>query len=108
MFHFVVETDKVALQCTKLLQQHKAGRVTFMPLNTLNPPPVRGPLLEEGRRRRKSIVFPCPVYCFGTFGGGVEDTWLEMGLGNDGLVYEVMGLACCLAHSGTMVGIFLV
>ncbi len=36
MFHVVVDSDDVALRCTRLLQQHKAGRVTFMPLNTLH------------------------------------------------------------------------
>jgi chromosome segregation ATPase len=40
LFHYVVETDLVALRCTKLLQEAKAGRVTFMPLNQLRPPQV--------------------------------------------------------------------
>ncbi|KAG1671785.1 hypothetical protein FOA52_000162 [Chlamydomonas sp. UWO 241] len=37
LFHVVVESDDVALRCTELLNRTKAGRVTFMPLNTLQP-----------------------------------------------------------------------
>ncbi|GFH23713.1 structural maintenance of chromosomes protein, partial [Haematococcus lacustris] len=43
LFHVVVESDDVALRCSELLRRHKAGRVTFMPLNTLNPMHVQYP-----------------------------------------------------------------
>jgi structural maintenance of chromosome 3 (chondroitin sulfate proteoglycan 6) len=37
LFHIVVESDEVALRCSELLNRGKLGRVTFMPLNTLQP-----------------------------------------------------------------------
>lgn len=37
----VVEDDNVALQCAELLRRAQAGRVTFMPLNTIRPQQVR-------------------------------------------------------------------
>uniref|UniRef100_A0A7S3VMZ6 Structural maintenance of chromosomes protein n=1 Tax=Dunaliella tertiolecta TaxID=3047 RepID=A0A7S3VMZ6_DUNTE len=37
LFHVVVDSADVALRCTELLQRAKAGRVTFMPLDTLHP-----------------------------------------------------------------------
>ena len=40
LFHVVVESDDVAMRCSELLVQYKLGRVSFMPLNTLNPSEV--------------------------------------------------------------------
>ena len=41
LFHVVVESDDVAMRCSELLVQYKQGRVSFMPLNTINPAQVR-------------------------------------------------------------------
>ncbi|EAW14318.1 chromosome segregation protein SMC [Aspergillus clavatus NRRL 1] len=35
LFHYVVDTDETATKVLEILQQDKAGRVTFMPLNRL-------------------------------------------------------------------------
>jgi len=45
--HFVVvESDQVAAEAIRYLQEHKLGRVTFLPLNKLNPKPL--PSLPHG------------------------------------------------------------
>jgi len=42
--HFVVvETDKIAADAIRYLQEHKLGRVTFLPLNKLKPRPLPSP-----------------------------------------------------------------
>lgn len=46
LFHVVVDTDETALIIMKELVRSKAGRVTFMPLNRINVPPVTFPELE--------------------------------------------------------------
>lgn len=43
LFHYVVDTDETATRVLEILQKEKAGRVTFMPLNRLNPRPVNIP-----------------------------------------------------------------
>jgi len=43
LFHVVVDTDETASKLLKELNQEKAGRVTFIPLNQLQ---VRAPLAE--------------------------------------------------------------
>ena len=43
LFHIVVESDDVALRCSELLNRGKLGRVTFMPLNTLQPSDMQYP-----------------------------------------------------------------
>lgn len=43
LFHVVVDNDDVATRITALLTQEKAGRVTFIPLNRINPQPVQYP-----------------------------------------------------------------
>lgn len=39
----VVDTDDVATRLVSLLNKEKAGRVTFIPLNRINPEDVRYP-----------------------------------------------------------------
>lgn len=56
LFHVVVDSADVALKCTELLQRAKAGRITFMPLDTLHPPTVRGPWTRVGVRK---LLCPC-------------------------------------------------
>lgn len=46
LFHVVVDTDETALILMKELVRSKAGRVTFMPLNRINVPPLAFPDLE--------------------------------------------------------------
>lgn len=46
LFHVVVDTDETALIIMKELVRSKAGRVTFMPLNRINVPPITFPDLE--------------------------------------------------------------
>lgn len=43
LFHVVVDNDDVATRITALLTAEKAGRVTFIPLNRINPQPVQYP-----------------------------------------------------------------
>lgn len=43
MFHLVVDTDATATRVLEMLQRDKAGRITFMPLNRLNPRPGHFP-----------------------------------------------------------------
>ena len=43
LFHIVVETDDVATKILKVLNEERGGRVTFMPLNRLNPKDVDYP-----------------------------------------------------------------
>ena len=43
LFHVVVDNDDVATRITALLTEQKAGRVTFIPLNRINPQPVQYP-----------------------------------------------------------------
>jgi len=40
LFHVVVDTDATASALSHQLVHHKGGRLTFMPLNRLQPPPV--------------------------------------------------------------------
>ena len=43
LFHVVVDNDDVATRITALLTEQRAGRVTFIPLNRINPQPVQYP-----------------------------------------------------------------
>lgn len=47
LFHVVVDNDETALILMNELQRLKKGRVTFMPLNRINPPSVSFPSQEE-------------------------------------------------------------
>ncbi|KAF9356996.1 Structural maintenance of chromosomes protein 3, partial [Mortierella sp. NVP85] len=43
LFHIVVDTDQTATRVLEALNKEKAGRVTFIPLNRLNPKPATYP-----------------------------------------------------------------
>ncbi|KAI9846420.1 MAG: Structural maintenance of chromosomes protein 3 [Sclerophora amabilis] len=43
LFHYVVDTDETATKVMDILQREKSGRLTFMPLNRLNPRPINIP-----------------------------------------------------------------
>lgn len=47
LFHYVVDTDETATKVLEILQQEKAGRVTFMPLNRLRSKPANLPQASD-------------------------------------------------------------
>ncbi|KAL4860551.1 hypothetical protein BDV12DRAFT_102698 [Aspergillus spectabilis] len=47
LFHYVVDTDETATKVLEILQQEKAGRVTFMPLNRLRGKPLNMPKASD-------------------------------------------------------------
>ncbi|PWY71691.1 chromosome segregation protein SudA [Aspergillus heteromorphus CBS 117.55] len=47
LFHYVVDTDETATKVLEILQQEKAGRVTFMPLNRLRSKPINMPRASD-------------------------------------------------------------
>lgn len=49
LFHYVVDNDETASKCMEILNKERAGRVTFMPLNRLNPRPVTYPQAQDAR-----------------------------------------------------------
>lgn len=51
LFHVVVDTDETAARLVKYLEEGHKGRVTFMPLNRLNP--QRSDARERDRAKRK-------------------------------------------------------
>jgi structural maintenance of chromosome 3 (chondroitin sulfate proteoglycan 6) len=49
LFHYVVDNDETASKCMEILNKERSGRVTFMPLNRLNPKPVNYPQAQDAR-----------------------------------------------------------
>lgn len=49
LFHYVVDTDETASKIMEILNKERAGRVTFMPLNRLDPKPVNYPQAQDAR-----------------------------------------------------------
>ncbi|RHZ44504.1 chromosome segregation protein SMC [Aspergillus thermomutatus] len=47
LFHYIVDTDETATKVLEILQQEKAGRVTFMPLNRLRSKPANLPRASD-------------------------------------------------------------
>lgn len=47
LFHYVVDTDETATKVLEILQNEKAGRVTFMPLNRLRSKPISMPRASD-------------------------------------------------------------
>lgn len=47
--HVVVDDDQIAAQAIALLKHHRAGRLTFLPLNRLQAPATPAPLAQSGR-----------------------------------------------------------
>ncbi|KAE8140128.1 RecF/RecN/SMC [Aspergillus pseudotamarii] len=47
LFHYVVDSDETATKVLEILQQEKAGRVTFMPLNRLRSRPTNMPRASD-------------------------------------------------------------
>ena len=49
LFHVIVDTDATAALLMKELERRKAGRLTFLPLNRIRPPPVTYPDANDVR-----------------------------------------------------------
>ena len=61
MFHVVVDNDQTASHLLEALNRERAGRVTFMPLNRLNPKEVNIQDLDEAFPMIKKLRFD-PLY----------------------------------------------
>jgi hypothetical protein len=48
LFHAVVDTDETARKILEVLIKEKAGRITFIPLNSVRVKPVKYPVGEDG------------------------------------------------------------
>lgn len=57
LFHVVVDTDQTATRILEALNKEKAGRVTFMPLNRLNPTPVTYPEANDAIPMIRKLSF---------------------------------------------------
>ncbi|KAF9182630.1 Structural maintenance of chromosomes protein 3 [Haplosporangium sp. Z 11] len=57
LFHVVVDTDATATRVLQELNKEKAGRVTFMPLNRLNPKPSTYPEANDAIPMIKKLNF---------------------------------------------------
>ena len=53
--HVVVDDDRIAAQAIALLKRHRAGRLTFLPLNRLRSPTV-APAMARGNSRWQGLV----------------------------------------------------
>ncbi|KIW59520.1 hypothetical protein PV05_03963 [Exophiala xenobiotica] len=49
LFHYVVDNDDTATKVMEILNRERAGRITFMPLNRLNPKSVAFPNAQDAR-----------------------------------------------------------
>ncbi|GAB7341757.1 hypothetical protein MBLNU457_g0090t2 [Dothideomycetes sp. NU457] len=47
LFHYIVDTDETAARILEIMQQEKAGRVTFVPLNRVRPKPANLPRAND-------------------------------------------------------------
>ncbi|KAF9428267.1 Structural maintenance of chromosomes protein 3 [Podila epigama] len=57
LFHVVVDSDSTATRVLEALNKEKAGRVTFMPLNRLNPTPSTYPEANDAIPMIKQLRF---------------------------------------------------
>ncbi|KAI9678955.1 MAG: Structural maintenance of chromosomes protein 3 [Trizodia sp. TS-e1964] len=61
LFHYIVDNDATATKVLEILQSERSGRVTFMPLNRLNPQPANLPKANDVVAMMDKIKFD-PVY----------------------------------------------
>ncbi|KAF2725279.1 structural maintenance of chromosome protein 3 [Polychaeton citri CBS 116435] len=61
LFHYVVDTEETAAKLVNLLQKERGGRVTFMPLNRLNPRPANVPNANDARHLLTKLRYN-PLY----------------------------------------------
>ncbi|KAF9097342.1 Structural maintenance of chromosomes protein 3 [Mortierella sp. GBA35] len=57
LFHVIVDTEETATRVLEALNKEKAGRVTFMPLNRLNPKPSTYPEANDAIPMIKKLTF---------------------------------------------------
>jgi structural maintenance of chromosome 3 (chondroitin sulfate proteoglycan 6) len=55
LFHVVVDTDETARKILEVLNKEKAGRLTFIPLNTVRVKPVKYPVGEDGQPLNETV-----------------------------------------------------
>ena len=55
LFHAVVDTDETARKILEVLNKEKAGRLTFIPLNTVRVKPVKYPVGEDGQPLNETV-----------------------------------------------------
>jgi len=55
LFHAVVDTDETARKILEVLIKEKAGRITFIPLNSVRVKPVRYPVGEDGQPLNETV-----------------------------------------------------
>ncbi|KAI9799955.1 MAG: hypothetical protein M1825_004326 [Sarcosagium campestre] len=61
LFHYIVDNDDTATRVLETLQKERSGRITFMPLNRLNPRPANMPNSADAIPMLKRIRFE-PTY----------------------------------------------
>ena len=61
LFHFVVDTDETATKVLEILQNEKAGRVTFMPINRLKSKRLNMPKASDTIAMIDKLQFD-PIY----------------------------------------------
>jgi structural maintenance of chromosome 3 (chondroitin sulfate proteoglycan 6) len=55
LFHVVVDTDETARKILEVLIKEKAGRITFIPLNSVRVKPVKYPVGEDGQPLNETV-----------------------------------------------------
>lgn len=55
LFHAVVDTDETARRILEVLIKEKAGRITFIPLNTIRVKPIKYPVGEDGQPLNETV-----------------------------------------------------
>jgi structural maintenance of chromosome 3 (chondroitin sulfate proteoglycan 6) len=55
LFHAVVDTDETARKILEVLIKEKAGRITFIPLNSVRVKPVKYPVGEDGQPLNETV-----------------------------------------------------
>lgn len=56
LFHLVVDNEQTASRLMEALARERSGRLTFMPLNRLRPPPTTGVSLPEDRNEALPLL----------------------------------------------------
>lgn len=62
LFHYVVDNDDTATRVLDQLNRERAGRITFMPLNRLNPKPANLPSSRDDFRPLTELMEYDPMY----------------------------------------------
>jgi hypothetical protein len=55
LFHAVVDTEETARKILEVLIKEKAGRITFIPLNSVRVKPVKYPVGEDGQPLKEAV-----------------------------------------------------